>query len=130
MSERLLWGDFHTHSDDVEHGDALLAESRERVRSTFGLQVDEVQNPDAFFHNARKVKIHRTVPRAAYAVEHSSRGVPLELGVNSLYVRVSRRNRDYDAKVPAGRVASLDPEQHLWGLDHVEHILGASVTSR
>lgn len=69
----------------------LLEESRDRVRDVFGRVPDSIGNPDALYHNARKVKLHRAVPEAAYAVEHTFGGVAID-GTQSLYVRVSQRN--------------------------------------
>ena len=40
------------------------------------------------------------------------------------------RNRDFAVEVPADCVASFDPEQHTWALDHMEKILGARITQR
>jgi len=40
------------------------------------------------------------------------------------------RNRDYAVEVPADGVASFDPEQHEWALNHMEKILGAQITNR
>ena len=38
------------------------------------------------------------------------------------------RNRDYPVEVPADCVASFDPSAHAYALDHMEKILGATVT--
>ncbi len=38
------------------------------------------------------------------------------------------RNRDYSVEVPADCVASFDPSAHAYALDHLEKILGATVT--
>ena len=38
------------------------------------------------------------------------------------------RNRDYAVEVPADCVASFDPSAHAYALDHMEKILGATVT--
>ena len=40
------------------------------------------------------------------------------------------RNRDYRVEVPADCVASFDPHQHEWALEHMEKILGARITNR
>jgi nicotinamidase-related amidase len=40
------------------------------------------------------------------------------------------RNRDFAVEVPADCVASFDPAQHEWALDHMEKILGAQITNR
>ena len=38
------------------------------------------------------------------------------------------RNRDYSVEVPADCVASFDASAHAYALDHMENILGATVT--
>ena len=40
------------------------------------------------------------------------------------------RNRDYTVEVPEDCVASFDREAHKWALNHMEKVLGASVTKR
>ena len=47
-----------------------------------------------------------------------------------LHTVAGLRNRDYEVEVPADCVASFDPQQHEWALDHMEKILGARVTNR
>lgn len=47
-----------------------------------------------------------------------------------LHTVAGLRNRDYAVEVPADCVASFDPRQHEWALDHMEKILGARVTNR
>ena len=47
-----------------------------------------------------------------------------------LHTVADLRNRDYAVEVPADCVASFDPEQHEWALDHMEKILGARLTNR
>ena len=47
-----------------------------------------------------------------------------------LHTVAGLRNRDYEVEVPADCVASFDPRQHEWALDHMEKILGARVTNR
>ena len=37
------------------------------------------------------------------------------------------RNRDYQVEVPAGCVATFDPDAHQWVLRHLKRILGAKV---
>ena len=73
----------------------LLDESRRCVLDTFGLDENAIGNPDDYFHNARKVKIHRAVPEAAWRVRHTFRAIPLLPGPNALYVRVSQTNDQY-----------------------------------
>ena len=47
-----------------------------------------------------------------------------------LHTVADLRNRDYAVEVPADCVASFDPEQHEWALNHMEKILGARITGR
>ena len=47
-----------------------------------------------------------------------------------LHTVADLRNRDYKVEVPADCVASFDPEQHQWALDHMDKILGAKITHR
>ena len=44
-----------------------------------------------------------------------------------LHTTADARNRDYAVEVPAGCVASFDPEAHRWALRHMERVLGAKV---
>ena len=73
----------------------LLDESRRIVLDTFGIDEDAIGNPDDYFHNARKIKIHRAVPEAAWRVAHTFRAIPLLPGPNALYVRISQTNGQY-----------------------------------
>ena len=70
----------------------LLEESKRRVAATFGLEEKDVTNPDAYFHNARKIKIHRAIPESGYRAKHTFRQVALKPGRNYLYVRASQLN--------------------------------------
>ena len=47
-----------------------------------------------------------------------------------LHTVADLRNRDYAVEVPADCVASFDPDQHLWALNHMERILGATISQR
>jgi len=67
-------------------------ESVQRVRESFGLDEAAVGNPDIYYHNARKVKIHQAIPEAAYRVSHTFRDLKLAAGRNAFYVRVSQLN--------------------------------------
>jgi hypothetical protein len=69
-----------------------LRESRERVARCFGVTRQSIDNPDAYWHNARKVLLHRAVPRSACAVEHSFLDRQPPPGTNFYYVRVSQLN--------------------------------------
>jgi hypothetical protein len=73
-------------------------EARELVRSHFGIDPDTVENPDAFYHNACKVKRHTAIPQAGYTVrvvwQEESPGPGLEAcpGRSFYYLRVSQLN--------------------------------------
>ncbi|HUW58720.1 MAG TPA: DUF3604 domain-containing protein [Planctomycetota bacterium] len=70
----------------------MLAESKRRALDTFGVDPDTVENPDSYFHNARKIKLHRAVPETAWRVEHTFGDLELDQGTNTFYVRVTQTN--------------------------------------
>ena len=70
----------------------LIEESKERTRQAFGLSEDDVVNPDTYYHNARKVKIHKAIPESGYKVAHTFGNLKLAQGRNSFYLRVSQLN--------------------------------------
>ena len=70
----------------------MLEESRKRCADTFGIDPDEIENPDRYFHNARKIKLHRAVPESAWKVKHTFGDLQLEPGANWFYVRVTQTN--------------------------------------
>lgn len=45
-----------------------------------------------------------------------------------LHTVADARNRDYTVVVPADCVATFDPDAHLFALDHMHRVLGATVT--
>lgn len=45
-----------------------------------------------------------------------------------LYTAADARNRDYEVEVPAGCVATFDPEAHEFALKQMETVLGVKVT--
>ena len=47
---------------------ALLYESRRRVEEVSGLRAEDLENPDLYWHNARKALIHRAIPEKGYRV--------------------------------------------------------------
>lgn len=71
---------------------AFTEESRRRTPEAFGLSPQDIANPDTYYHNARKLKVHRAIPEAGYRVQHTFHRVPLRPGRNALYVRVSQTN--------------------------------------
>ena len=70
----------------------LMDETIQRIRDVAGLDPSEIENPDIYYHNSRKIKIHKAIPEAGYKTAHTFRGVKLEPGRNWLYVRVSQLN--------------------------------------
>ena len=70
----------------------LVEESRQRVEDIFGLESGEVHNVDAYYHNARKIKVHRAIPQSGYRVAHTFRNIGLEQGRHYFYVRASQLN--------------------------------------
>jgi len=71
---------------------AGVRESRERVARCFGVTPHTIDNPDPYWHNARKVLLHRAVPRSAYTAEHIFLDRQPPRGTNFYYVRVSQLN--------------------------------------
>jgi hypothetical protein len=71
---------------------ALLDESRRRVEEVSGLRAEDLENPDLYWHNARKALIHRAIPEAGYRVAHAFGDLPLEPGANWFYARVTQVN--------------------------------------
>lgn len=71
---------------------AGLRESRERVARYFGVTPRSIDNPDSYWHNARKVLLHRAVPRSAYTVQHTFLDRQPPTGTSFYYVRLSQLN--------------------------------------
>lgn len=65
----------------------FLEESIKRVQSVFGLKKEEVENPDIYYHNARKLKVHPSYPKEAYEVDLVLKELPKEKGQNYYYLR-------------------------------------------
>ena len=74
---------------------AGLRESRQRTKDYFGLTPSTIDNLDTYWHNARKVLLHRAVPRDAYTVEHTFVDRQPPPGTNFYYVRVSQLNGQF-----------------------------------
>lgn len=70
----------------------LLAESQRRAVETFSLSPGDVENPDTWFHNARKIKLHRAVPESAWRTDVAFDDLQLHPGPNDFYLRVSQTN--------------------------------------
>jgi hypothetical protein len=67
-------------------------EAKRQIQERFQLRPEEVENVDAFRHNAYKVKLHTAIPEAGYTatVEWEDRDPPP--GRNWYYLRVSQLN--------------------------------------
>jgi hypothetical protein len=66
----------------------LLEESRRRVESEFGIEVGELRNPDIYYHNARKIRVHPSYPKGSYRVNLDLGEVDVSDGNNYYYARV------------------------------------------
>jgi len=70
----------------------MLKESQNRIYKTFDLTPEEVINPDVYFHNARKIKLHRASSEKRYKTDFSFDNVKIEPGKNWFYVRINQIN--------------------------------------
>jgi hypothetical protein len=69
-----------------------VEECIERARREKGVEPEDVENPDIYYHNARKIKLHRAVPEAAWRVTRTFGDLKLEPGANWFYARVTQTN--------------------------------------
>ena len=69
----------------------LLEESKRLTQERFGVSPSEVENPDSFYFNAWKIKIHQAFPEAAYRADRTFTDRPAK-GRHHYYVRVSQLN--------------------------------------
>jgi hypothetical protein len=70
----------------------LIDEAKRLTLEAFGLDERTIGNPDSFYHNARKIKLHRAVPQNAWRVEHAFGNLELPSGLNHFYARVTQTN--------------------------------------
>jgi hypothetical protein len=70
----------------------MVEESEKRIHKTFDITPEEVINPDVYFHNARKIKLHRISGEKQYKTGFSFTGIKLRPGKNWFYVRVRQVN--------------------------------------
>ena len=70
----------------------FLDETKALVRERFLLKPEEIENPDVFWHNAYKVKIHTAVPQAGYTAALEWVDDDMPPGRNWYYLRVSELN--------------------------------------
>lgn len=91
--------DFDEHDEiAVPHGTMVerthlfpfLDESWQRLETEFDLSRDDVRNEDVVYHNARKVRVCRSIPRAACRTGVTFESLPIDHGQNYYYVRVTQ----------------------------------------
>jgi len=70
----------------------LLAESRKIIFKTFNLSASEIANPDIYYQNAGKVKVHLAVPETGYKISVRFRDTAVPRGHNYYYLRVTQTN--------------------------------------
>lgn len=73
----------------------LLNESKILTKKIFGLNEKEINNPDTYFHNARKIKLHKAIPEEGFNVSHIFRNIKLKKRNNYFYVRISQINGQF-----------------------------------
>lgn len=70
----------------------FLGESKNKVSTSFNLKESEIENPDIYFNNARKIRVHPAYPEKSYSAEAHFRNLPKDKGENNYYVRVHQRD--------------------------------------
>ena len=70
----------------------LVEQARAQISERFLLRPEEIENPDTFWHNAYKVKIHTAIPEDGYTAEVEWVDENPDPGTNWYYVRVSELN--------------------------------------
>ncbi|MFW6230191.1 MAG: hypothetical protein ACOC4L_04335, partial [Halanaerobium sp.] len=75
-----------------EFGDVIAHydQAKATIKKEFGLDPEDIENPDHFYHNAFKLKIHRSVPESKYKLSKSF--TDNYQGAAYYYVRVYQRN--------------------------------------
>jgi hypothetical protein len=68
----------------------LMEESEQRILQEFGLKKGEEENPDIFYHTARKVRLSPPWPEASYRADVRFEKLPLAEGRNYFYVRATQ----------------------------------------
>jgi len=71
---------------------ALMEEAKTTIRKQFGLDPEQVENPDVYWNNAWKNKIYRAIPYEGYHVKFSYTDENPREGENYYYVRVTQLN--------------------------------------
>ncbi|MFC5278071.1 DUF3604 domain-containing protein [Halorubrum rubrum] len=83
---------------DVFEDDTLFSfteESQRRLESTFELSAEDVHNPDVVYHNARKVRCSRAVPRSACTATVTFDDLPATDGDDYYYVRAAQQDGQF-----------------------------------
>ena len=70
---------------------ALRKEAEKLIAEEFGLEPDDVENPDVYWHNAWKMKVHRAIPYEGYHVRFRCTDEGRE-EENYYYVRITQQN--------------------------------------
>ena len=70
---------------------AYTEQAKATIKEQFGLEPDQIENPDHFYHHAFKLKIHRSVIEQDYQVKTEFIDQYAK-GANWYYVRVYQRN--------------------------------------
>jgi len=71
---------------------AFLDEIKALIQERFQLKLEEIENPDVFWHNAYKVKVHTAIPEAGYTTSVEWIDEHMPPGRNWYYLRVSELN--------------------------------------
>jgi uncharacterized protein YlxP (DUF503 family) len=71
---------------------AMVEEIQDEIKEKFGVSVENIENPDIYWHNAYKVKIERAVPEIGYDVPFEFVDEKPPRGRNFYYLRVSQLN--------------------------------------
>lgn len=79
------------------------------------------QRYSGFFHTPLEDDLARLKPKKVIIC-----GVCTDICV--LHTAADARNRDYAVEVPVDAVASFDPQAHAWALEHMDKILGVTLT--
>jgi hypothetical protein len=65
------------------------------IKQQFGLSPEQVENPDVFYHNAYKIKLHKAAPEAGYTASLKFTDSQPKRGRDFYYIRVSQLNGHY-----------------------------------
>lgn len=71
---------------------AFKDEVKKHVYDQFSLAPEEIENPDVYWHNAYKIKVHKAIPEEGYRVKFECTDGRPPLGRNYYYLRVSQLN--------------------------------------